>query len=66
MQAQVPELAQVSFHLQVRRADLVVISMSQLGILMSNMDTMQKAIIDKGYLVEIQMIIDGGMTSINA
>ncbi len=62
MPVQVLALVKVSFHLQAQRADLAVISMSQLDILMNNMDTIQRAITDKGYLVKIQMIIDGVTT----
>ncbi len=61
MLAQVPALVQVSFHLRVRRADLALVSTKELVILIDNMDTIQRAIIDKGYLVKIQMILDGAM-----
>ncbi len=58
-------LVQVSFHLQVRRADLVVMSMRQLDILMNNMAVMQNHIIEQGYLVKAQLTLDGVMISTN-
>ncbi len=66
MQVPVLGLVQVSFHLQVRRADLVLVSTKELDILMNNMDTLLKGITDKGYLAKIQMTLDGVTTSINA
>lgn len=65
MLVQVLGLVKVAFHLQIQRADLVVMSTSQLDILINNMDTIMKAIIDKGYLAKIQMTLDGVMVSTN-
>ncbi len=59
MLVQVQGLVQVSFNLQVRKADTTVLSTTQLAILIDNMDTMQRNIISKGYLVKAQMIVDG-------
>ncbi len=66
MPAQVLGLVQVDFRLQVRKADLAVISMKQLDTLMNNMVVIQSRIIDKGYLVTVRMTLDGVMISINA
>ncbi len=66
MSAQVLGLVQVDFRLQVRKADLAVISMKQLDTLMNNMVVIQSRIIDKGYLVTVRMTLDGVMISINA
>ncbi len=62
MQVQVLGLVKVGFHLQVQRADLVVMSTKQLDILMNNMDSMLRAITDNGYLAKIQMTLDGVTT----
>ncbi len=59
------ESAQVDFSLQVRKADLALISMKEQDILMRIMDTALKVIINKGYLVRKRVISNGVMTSIN-
>ncbi len=60
-----PELVQVVFHLQVRKADLALVSMKELAILMTDMDIAQKTIIDRGYLVTVLQTFSGVTTSIN-
>jgi len=59
---QVQGLAQVSFRLQVRRADLALISMKELDILMSDMVDVQNRITSKDFTVILQMTLDGVMT----
>ncbi len=56
-------LVQVNFHLQVRKADLAVMSMKGLDILMNDMVNVTNLIIDRGYLVKIQLMLDGVMIS---
>jgi len=63
---QVPELVQVNFLLQVRRADLALVSMKELDTLMKDMALAMKVITSRDYLVKSQVIIDGVMTSTNA
>jgi len=62
VQVQVPESVQVDFLLQVRKGDLALVSMKELAILMKDMDTMLKSIIERGYLVEKKVILLGVMT----
>ncbi len=62
MLVQVLELAQVDFHLQVRKADLSVLSQTQEDTLMQTMDTVLKVIINKGYLVTLRVTVSGAMT----
>ncbi len=59
-------LVQVNFHLQVRKADLALVSMKVLDILMNDMAIALKAITDKDYLVQTQVTLDGVMISTNA
>ncbi len=66
MLAPVPGLVQVSFHLQVRKADLALVSMKELDIMMKIMDHVQSHIIDKGYLVRTSLITSGVMMPTNA
>ncbi len=54
-------LAQVNFHLQVRKADLALLSMRHLDILMKNMAVVRKVITSRDYSVTIQMTLDGVM-----
>ncbi len=62
MPVQVLESAQVDFLLQVRRADLALISMKEHDILMKLMDTVAKAITDKGYWVQKRVMYVGVTT----
>ncbi len=62
MQVQVLESAQVDFRLQVRKADLALISMKEQDMLINAMDTVVSRIIDKGYLVRKEVIFNGVMT----
>ncbi len=55
-------LVQVDFHLEVRRADLALISMKELAILMNVMGAVQNPIIVKDYLVSVKVILNGVMT----
>ncbi len=64
MLVQVLGLAQVSFRLRVRREDLAVLSMKQVDTLMIDMGIVQNLIIGKGYLVTVQLTLDGAMMSI--
>ncbi len=61
MLVQVPELVQVSFLLQVRKAGLDLVSMKELAILMKDMEEGMKVITSKDYSVKIQLILDGVM-----
>jgi len=63
---QVPESVQVNFHLQVRKADLALVSMKELVTLMKDMERAMKVITSRDYLVKTQVIIDGVMISTNA
>ncbi len=58
----VPELAQVDFLLQVRKADLSLLSMRELVILMRDMVIVQNLIIARGYLVKVQVTSSGVTT----
>ncbi len=62
MPVQVQESVQVDFLLQVRKADLGLMSMRQVDILMKDMDSVLKLIIDRGYLVEPRVTFVGVMT----
>ncbi len=66
MLVQVLELVQVNFLLQVRKADLVVMSMRERDILTRHMVDAMNLIIAKGYSVRIQTTFDGVMISTNA
>ncbi len=66
MLVQVPDLVQVDFLLQDRKADLALISMKELDTLMSAMVLVQNHIIKKGFLVKKRVTIGGVMTSTNA
>ncbi len=66
MQVQVQGLAQVGFHLQVRKAGLALISMKELDTLMNDMVDVMNRITSKDYSVILQMTLDGVMTSTNA
>ncbi len=59
-------LVQADFHLQVRKADLAVISMKELGILMNAMEVVTNATIEIGYIITLKVQLDGVMISINA
>ncbi len=65
MQVQVLGSVQVDFRLQVRKADLALISMKDLDILMNSMEAVLNLTIDKGYLVTSRVMLDGVMTSTN-
>ncbi len=62
MQVPVLESVQVDFLLQVRRGDLSPVDSMQRDMLMKIMDTALNLIIEKGYLVKKQVIINGVMT----
>ncbi len=62
MLVQVLESAQVDFLLQVRKGDLALISMKEHDILMKLMDTVAKAITDKGYWVQKRVMYVGVTT----
>ncbi len=53
---------QVDFLLQVRKAGLVLMSMKELDTLMSSMDSVVKAITNKGYSVQLNTRYNGVMT----
>ncbi len=59
MDLQVPEYIQVVFHLIVRKGDLSPLSQTQQDTLIQTMDSMRKAIIEKGYLANLQVHLDG-------
>ncbi len=59
------ELVQVVFHLRVRKEGLALLSMKELDTLMKTLDTALNRIINKGYLVNKQLTLNGVMTSIN-
>ena len=65
MPVQVPELAQVSFRLQVRKAGLELISTKELDTLMTDMVDVLNRITSKDYSVILQMTLDGVMMPIN-
>ncbi len=58
------EYIQVSFHLTVRKGDLSVLSMKECDMVYRDMAMILNLIIEKGYLVTVQMMLDGVMTSI--
>ncbi len=60
MQAQ--GLAQVAFHLQVRKAGLALVSMKELDMLMNDMVMVMNRITSKDYSVILQMTLDGVTT----
>ncbi len=62
MLVQVPESAQVSFLLQVRKADLALIFMKQEDTLMKLMEDVRRVITSKGYLVTAQVTYVGVVT----
>ncbi len=66
MRAQVLGLAQVDFRLQVRKADLALVSMKELDMLMNDMVIVLNRITSKDYSAVLQMTLDGVTTSTNA
>ncbi len=52
-------LVQVNFHLQVRKADLALISMKQVDTLMKHMENVMNLTIVNDYSVRVQMTLDG-------
>ncbi len=64
MLVQVQGLVQADFLLQVRRADLALISTKELDIMMNTMVGILNSIIVKGYLVQLKVTIDGVTTLI--
>ncbi len=62
MLVQVPEYIQVVFRLIVRKGDLSPLSQMQQDILIQTMDSMRKRIIEKGYLADLRIHLDGVTT----
>ncbi len=57
-----PGLVQVDFLLQVRKADLALISMKELDFLMNLMERVQSLTIEEDYLVTLKLTSSGVMT----
>ncbi len=53
---------QVVFSLQVQKGGLVLMSMKELDTLMTSMDSVVKAITNKGYSVQLNTMYRGVMT----
>jgi len=62
---QVQGLAQVDFLLQVRKADLALVSMKELDTLMNDMEDVLNRITSKDYSVILRLTLNGVMISTN-